>query len=217
MTVSVHKRRLLTIAALGLSAMMTTAACTNSATGAEVTPSVTDSAAASTASPSSTAAGRAVTVNTNLVSGASDLHRVGPDNSQVFGWNLLVGTGKFLNEDVEIRLQGSVDYVNGSGAFGGFMRLVATDGSEVAMNLEGTAVRATASEGADPNALLPTDLKGTLTFIGASGRYANLEVNGDYLATRGGEVGAPVTSTMNLRVRGQVTSSPAASASASAP
>lgn len=130
-----------------------------------------------------------IRIETELTSATSDLHTVGPDDSRVFGWNLLTGTGTFRGEQVEVRLQGSVEYSNGSGPFEGFLRIVAADESQLAFRLDGQATAGS-----------PTQLPGRMYFIGASGRYAAMVASGKFDGTRDAEVGAPVVTTLDLIV-----------------
>lgn len=125
-----------------------------------------------------------------LRSEATDLSSVGPDDSRVFGWNLLTGTGTFLGDPVQVRLQGSVEYVDGSGPFGGFLRLIADDGSQVALVVNG---QATASEAG-------TSFDGRMEFVGASGRYADVITAGRFVGTRSDSLGSPVEVTLQLLV-----------------
>jgi hypothetical protein len=130
-----------------------------------------------------------IQVSTELTSANSDLHTVGPDNSRVFGWNLLTGQSTFRGEPVEVRLQGSVEYNKGSGPFEGFLRIVAADESQLAFRVDGQATAGS-----------PTQLPGRMYFIGASGRFADMVASGTFAGTREAEVGAPVVTTLNLVV-----------------
>jgi len=155
--------------------------CTSTAEVSTPTPTVS-------VDPSSGTATNELVV-AKLTSQANDLHTVGPDASQVFGWNLLTGTGTFLGEPVEVRLQGSVEYLNGNGPFGGFLRIVAQDGSQIALQLNGQATRTDI-----------TTFDGQMEFIGASGRFADLVAGGTFTGTRQAEVGAPVEAQVDLTV-----------------
>lgn len=128
-------------------------------------------------------------VAVELRSEFSDLHTLGPDGRRVFGWNLLTGASSFLGQPVQVRLQGSVEYVDGNGPFDGFLRIVAQDGSELAFYVDG---QATAGD--------PTELPGRLDFIGASGQYAAMVAAGQFEGTREASVGAPVVTRISLIV-----------------
>lgn len=124
-----------------------------------------------------------------LTSEANELHTVGPDERRVFGWNLLTGSGTFQGEPVQVRLQGSVEYLDGNGPFGGFLRIVAQDGSQIALQLNGQATKTDL-----------TTFDGRMDFIGASGRYADLIAGGTFTGTREAEVGAPVKAQVDLTI-----------------
>lgn len=128
-------------------------------------------------------------LNSELLSEFSDLNTIGPDDERVFGWNLLVGPSTFQGEPVEVRLQGSVEYVNGSGPFGGFLRIVAEDGSQLALQVNGQATKTEA-----------TTFDGRMDFIGASGRYADLIAAGRFTGSRQAQVGSPVVVELELTV-----------------
>lgn len=138
--------------------------------------------------PSSATATNEVVV-ADLTSQANELYTVGPDGRRVFGWNLLTGPATFQGEPVQVRLQGSVEYLDGNGPFGGFLRIVAEDGSQIALQLNGQATKADI-----------TTFDGRMDFIGASGRYADLVAGGTFSGTREAEVGAPVKATVDLTV-----------------
>lgn len=129
-------------------------------------------------------------VTAELTSESNELHTVGPDGRRVFGWNLLTGPATFRSEPVEVRLQGSVEYLDGNGPFGGFLRIVAEDGSQIALQLNGQASKSNTT----------TTFDGRMDFIGASGRYANLIAGGTFTGTRDAEVGAPVKAQVDLTV-----------------
>lgn len=136
--------------------------------------------------PSSASATNAI-VTAELTSQSNELYTVGPDGRRVFGWNLLTGPGTFQGEPVEVRLQGSVEYLDGNGPFGGFLRIVAEDGSQIALQLNGQATKTDI-----------TTFDGRMDFIGASGRYADLIAAGTFTGTREAEVGAPVKAQVDL-------------------
>lgn len=158
-----------------------------SSTGASV-PTTTTAPAASAIDTAEPGAVR-TTVTTTLTSEQSDLATVGPGAQRVFGWNLLTGGGTLLERPVQIRLQGTVEYVNGSGPFGGFVRLIAEDGSEMAFTLDGQA-----TEGD------PTQLRGRLDLIGATGAFEQMVAVGSFEASREAAVGAPVEAVLELTV-----------------
>lgn len=134
------------------------------------------------------------TVTATLTSSFSELHTVGPDNSRVFGWNLLTGPGTLFGQPVDVRLQGSVEYTGGNGPFDGFLRLVAADGSEISLYVDGQATRQPADEGG------ATEFYGRMNFIGASGSFAGYVAAGDFTGTRAAELGAPVQASLDLYV-----------------
>ena len=74
----------------------------------------------------------------------STLYQVGPANQTVYGWNRLTCTTRVGGETVDVELLGSVDYVNGSGDFFGFVTITFADGSSLGVRLtEGHAEAAT--------------------------------------------------------------------------
>jgi hypothetical protein len=145
------------------------------------------------AAPSATAIDTAepgairTTVTASLTSERTELATVGPGAQRVFGWNMLTGQGVLLGQPVQVRVQGVVEYINGSGPFGGFLRLIAEDGSELAFTLDGQA-----TEGDR------TKLRGRLDLIGATGSYEPIVAVGSFEATRDNVVGATVEAVVEL-------------------
>lgn len=173
-----------TLAALLVGAVAVMGGC-SAAQSAPTTPT----SASSTSSSASI--GTEVVVTTQLTSAANDLTKMGPNEEQLFGWNLLVGTGTFQGVPVDVRLQGAVNYTNGNGPFGDFLQLIAADGSRIAFSLQGQATQTDISQ-----------LDGELKFIGATGAFAGLSGNGSFRATRSAEVGAPVEATITMNLSG---------------
>ena len=175
---------------VALAAVAATAAVVSGcASGGEATPTPTSSVTtAASVDPSGSGVVSEV-VAVELRSEFSDLHTLGPDGRRVFGWNLLVGDSSFLGQPVQVRLQGSVEYLDGNGPFDGFLRIVAQDGSELAFYVDG---QATAGD--------PTELPARLDFIGATGSYAAMVAAGQFEGTREAAVGAPVVTRISLIV-----------------
>jgi len=121
---------------------------------------------------------------------------VGPNEERVYGWNLLVGQSTFQGVPVTVQLQGSVSYLDGNGPFGGFITLVAADGSQLAMLLNGEATKDQI-----------TTFSGSLDFIGASGQFADIAAQGAFSGSRSADVGAPVLADLDLVVSGSPTDS----------
>lgn len=141
-------------------------------------------------SPSTSASTNPEVVTVKLQSEATDLSSVGSDDRRVFGWNLLTGSATFLGEPVQVRLQGSVEYLDGTGPFGGFLRIVAADGSQVALVVNGQALASDTG----------TTFDGRMEFLGASGQYADVVTAGRFVGSREAALGAPVEVSLQLLV-----------------
>lgn len=184
-------------AATAVVAATALAACSGSAGAAAgsstgTSPATTPTASAGTHAPASAAGATDVTITTTLTSEATQLATVGPGTPKVYGWNLLKGTGMLQGAPVSVTLQGSVSYTGGAGPFEGFVTIAATDGSTLALRLDGNA--APASDGS------ATALDGRLDYIGGTGSYENLVAGGMFHASRKSAVGAPVETSLELTV-----------------
>lgn len=135
--------------------------------------------------------GTPLTAQMSLSSDFSELQRVGEGESQIYGWNRLVGTTTSNLGDFDVVLLGNVNYTNGNGPFFGFLSLTSPDGDVLSLEIDGGA--RVESDGA-------TTLTSNITVIGGSGEYVNARGQGEFTGTRAAEVGAPIEFTMNVLI-----------------
>ncbi|MDP3972536.1 MAG: hypothetical protein Q8P61_06475, partial [Candidatus Nanopelagicales bacterium] len=138
---------------------------------------------ASTISPSGSPTGkgatgesRAIQFTTEISSAYSRLTTAGPDKEIVYGYTQLEGYTKINGKSVRVRMQGVVDYQDGTGPITGFLELSWSDGSVLALRQEGQAE-------SDPSGKR-TDYKADLTVIGGSKDLANTTGNGSWTGSR---------------------------------
>ncbi len=112
-----------------------------------------------------------------------------------YGWNHLVGPTKWGKRSAELDFLGSVDYIEGSGGFGGFITVTRSDGTKLAFRADGNAMSPPVAGTED------THFAGSLEVIGGSGKYKGATGIGTMTGVRKAALGSPVKLTFDLRVR----------------
>jgi hypothetical protein len=134
-----------------------------------------------------------MTIEVSLSSKYKNLHKVGPDDSVVYGWNDLQGEAVVDGEKVQVAMLGVVQYVNGEGPFGGTVTLTFPDGSKLAFD----QVDAKATAKTDT-----TDARfsGLVRVIGGTGRFAETTGRGVLAGRRNDSLGGVVEMRFVLRL-----------------
>jgi hypothetical protein len=158
----------------------------------------TDAGTATTTSSTSDATASTIaigpdaeTVKVEMSSKDNTLYEIGPDSSQTYGQNILVGESRVLGEDAQVEILGNVNYTKGSGPFFGFLTVRWSDGSAVVFDMDGEAVRS--ADGA-------TELRSDLGFIGGAGRYVDTPAAAEFRGSRAAAVGSPIVIELTLDV-----------------
>jgi len=138
-------------------------------------------------------AGTQLQITADVQSQTKLTHDVGGGANKTYGWNDLVGTATVDGQPVQVDLQGSVDYTDGSGPFGQFVTFTFADGSLLATRMVGQATKATDGT---------TAFEGTMTVIGGTGKYATATGSGMFTGSRSGTLGAPVNANFALTLAG---------------
>ena len=112
-----------------------------------------------------------------------------------YGWNDLQGTTKWGGKNARVRFLGSVDYVDGTGPFGGFVTITRSDGTQLALSVSGWA-STPSSEPGTANATFA----GTVRVIGGSGPYQGAVGTGTMSGYRKAALGSPVQLTFSVTV-----------------
>lgn len=128
-----------------------------------------------------------------LTSQGSNLHEVGKDGEFTYGSIVLAGTGESDSGDIQVELQGDVNYEDGSGRFSGFVTLTFASQAQVGFTMTGEA-SATDGGGADLTSKLRV-IEGTGAMIGVKGV-------GAWTGSRDAEVGAPIEADFVIKLRG---------------
>jgi hypothetical protein len=128
---------------------------------------------------------------------ASSLHSIStalhqPTTSITYGWNHLEGTATVAGKQVDVDFQGSVNYLNGSGDFSGFVTFTFAKGVILAMTVQGVAA-------ANRSA---TSFSGTMGIITGTGQYAHDLGTGTFIGHRTSALGSPVAATFSLSLMG---------------
>ena len=112
-----------------------------------------------------------------------------------YGWNDLRGPTRWGKQDATLRFLASVNYVSGTGPFGGPVTITRADGTRLALSVSGWA-----TSPSDQAGTANTTLRGTVTVIGGSGRYAGATGTGTVTGYRKAALGSPIQFTFSLTV-----------------
>ena len=130
----------------------------------------------------------------SLTSVAKDLYKVGPNDSIVYGRNLLEGDALIDGEAVHVEMFGHVEYVNGGGDFDGPVTLTFEDGSLLGFDMvNGVATARTDTSDARFSALI--------RIIGGTGRFLNASGRGTLHGRRNDALGGVVEMTFEMNVQ----------------
>lgn len=143
--------------------------------------------------PAQAAKSKNLVFNVDLTSSGTTLETL--PGEITYGWNDLRGATRWGKQDAALRFLGSVDYVNGTGPFGGFVTVTRADGVKLAFSVSGWATTPSNQEGT-ANATF----RGTVTVIGGSGPYAGATGVGTMTGYRKAALGSPVELTFSLTV-----------------
>ena len=133
----------------------------------------------------------AQTVNVEMPSVAKTLYKVGKDGTVTYGANQLVGSATVLGQPATVEILGSVNYINGSGPFTGFLTVTWADASSIGFSILGTATQETDGS---------SKIVSSMDYIGGSGTYVDTQVQGKFTANRTAEVGTPIMTELTLEV-----------------
>lgn len=135
-----------------------------------------------------------LTFSSTVTSVATELENL--PGGHTYGWNHLTGTTKWGNQTATIDFLGDVNYVNGSGAFGGYITVTRADGTKLAFSSKGNALAENeTTEG------ISARFTGALEVIGGTNSYARATGIGTMTGTRAAALGSPVKLVFRLHVR----------------
>ena len=112
-----------------------------------------------------------------------------------YGWNDLQGPTRWGKSSAQMRFLGNVDYVSGTGPFGGFVTVTRADGVKIAFSVSGWSTSPETSGTANAK------FRGTLTVIGGTGPYAKATGTGTMEGYRKSALGSPVELTFSVVVQ----------------
>ena len=144
--------------------------------------------------PAQAAKAKILVFEVDLVSAGTTLETLPGDVT--YGWNDLRGPTRWGKKDAALRFLGSVDYVNGTGPFGGFVTVTRADGVKLAFSVSGWATTP-----ADQEGTANATLRGTVTVIGGTGPYARATGTGTMEGFRKAALGSPVELTFSVTVQ----------------
>jgi len=146
-----------------------------------------------TAAPAQATKAKVLTFDVDLVSSGTTLQTL--PGGVTYGWNDLGGPTRWGKRSAQVRFLGSVDYVDGTGPFGGFVTITRSDGAILSFSVTGWATTPAGQQGT-ANA----KFRGTFTIIGGTGPYAGARGNGTMDGHRKAALGSPVELTFTATV-----------------
>ena len=144
-------------------------------------------------SPAQAAKTTTLTFEVDLVSAGTTLTTL--PGGVTYGWNDLQGPTRWGKSAAQLRFLGSVDYVNGTGPFGGFVTVTRADGVSIAFSVTGWSTTPAKEQGT-ANA----KFRGTFTVIGGTGPFAKATGTGTMKGYRKAALGSPVELTFTAIV-----------------
>jgi hypothetical protein len=150
--------------------------------------------AALTGSASAASSVTSLTFTTTMTSIETNLQTL--PGGHTYGWNHFTGTTTWGNQSATIVFLGDVDYVNGSGPFGGYVTVTRADGTKLAFTTKGNALAEDkATDG------IAARFASSLEVIGGTNAYARATGIGTMTGTRASEIGSPAKFVFKLSVR----------------
>jgi hypothetical protein len=136
---------------------------------------------------------RNLTFATTFTSVGTDLTTLPGDI--VYGWNDLRGRTKWGKRSARVKFLGSVDYIDGSGPFGGFVTITRTDGTKLALQVAGEATSPPGPGTKD------TTFSGPVQVIGGTGKFAGATGSGTMTGSRTAALGGAVQLVFTVHVQ----------------
>ena len=113
-----------------------------------------------------------------------------------YGWNHFTGTTMWGNQTASIVFLGDVDYVNGSGPFGGYITITRADGTKLAFTTNGNSLAEDkATDG------IAARFASSLSVIGVTNDYSRATGVGTMTGSRDAAIGSPAKFVFKLSVR----------------
>lgn len=146
-----------------------------------------------TGAPAQAAKSKTLVFDVDLTSAGTTLETLPGDIT--YGWNDLQGPTRWGKSSAQMRFLGNVDYVSGTGPFGGFVTVTRADGVKIAFSVSGWSTSPETSGTANAT------FRGTLTVIGGTGPYAKATGTGTMQGYRKAALGSPVELTFSVVVQ----------------
>ena len=135
-----------------------------------------------------------LTFTTNMASVETYLESL--PGGHTYGWNHFTGTTMWGNQAADVVFLGDVNYVNGSGPFGGYVTVTRADGTKLAFTTKGNALAENkATDG------IAARFTAALQVIGGTNDFARATGIGTMTGTRASALGSPARFTFRLSIR----------------
>ncbi|MGI9197333.1 MAG: hypothetical protein ACR2KE_07705 [Candidatus Nanopelagicales bacterium] len=113
-----------------------------------------------------------------------------------YGWNHLTGPTTWGKKKATMDFLGSVNYVDGTGPFGGLITVTRSDGTQLGFSVSGWATTPSNETGT-----ADATFAGTVIVIGGTGPYEGATGTGTMSGFRKAALGSPVELTFSLTVQ----------------
>ena len=144
--------------------------------------------------PAQAAKAKILVFDVDLISAGTTLETL--PGEVTYGWNDLRGPTRWGKSSAQVRFLGSVNYVNGTGPFGGFVTVTRADGVKIGLSVSGGGTTPPGEQGT-----ADASFRGTVTVIGGTGPYAKATGTGTMEGYRKAALGSPVELTFSVTVQ----------------
>ena len=138
--------------------------------------------------------GEKISFNTVFVSQETTLTTLA--GGKVYGWNRLASPTRINKQSASVEFLGSVDYVNGTGPFNGFITVTMDNGDKLGLNVSGRGLSL-----AKDSSTADARFSGSIEIIGGTGKYKNARGIGTMTGSRAAALGSPVAMKFNLTLK----------------
>ena len=134
-----------------------------------------------------------LTLTTTLTSTDTTLQSL--PRGHTYGWNSLSGTTAWGRRPAAVHFLGDVDYVDGSGPFGGYVTITRANGVRLGFRVSGSSLALPQASG-----LARALFTGSLDVIEGTGPFRGAHGIGTLVGSRSSRIGEPVRMTFTLTI-----------------
>lgn len=189
------RHQILLVSLAGAVIVAATSACAGASSGTESASPSPQASKSGSARPSASAGeSRNVGFSVDLSQQYSKVSEAGSDGEVSYGYSQLDGYTKINGKSVRVRMQGLMEYNDGSGPLGGFLELRWSDGSTLAFRQNGAATTDAASK--------RTEYKADLVAIGGTKDLSGTTGTGTFTGSRKSGSSTSIRIAVDLNLQG---------------